>query len=63
LDGRLAAERTDGRQIPAEVLTDNYLGRGLRGCLMDFRVYGRPLTQTDIQSTRAYAKERLHPTP
>lgn len=63
LDGHLAIEKVDGRHIPAEILTDNYLGRGLRGCLMDFRVYGRPLTPSDIQTTRLWALERLHPTP
>lgn len=61
LDGRLVTERKEGRQIPAETLTENIIGRGLRGCLVDFRVYDRALTPTDIQNTMAWAQERLHP--
>jgi hypothetical protein len=63
LDGRMVAERKEGRQIPAETLTENFLGRGLRGCLMDFRVYDRPLTPTDIQEMMGWAQSRLHPSP
>ena len=63
LDGHMVAERKEGRQIPAELLTENRIGRGLRGCLMDFRVYDRPLLSEEIQSTRTWAQERLHPSP
>ena len=63
LDGSLVAERKEGRQIPAETLAENFIGRGLRGCLMDFRVYDRPLSPTDIQETMAFVKEKLHTQP
>lgn len=63
VSGRKLTERSEGRQIPAETLTENYIGRGLRGCLMDFRVYDRPMTPSDITATMEWAKEKLHPTP
>jgi hypothetical protein len=63
LNGRMVADRKEGRQIPAETLTENILGRGLRGCLVDFRVYDRALSPSDVTATMAWAQERLHPEP
>ena len=63
LDGRLVASRAEGRQIPAESLTENILGRDLQGCLMDFRVYDRALSGDDIQETMAFSKEKLMRAP
>jgi len=63
LDGALVATRAEGRQIPAEMLAENILGRDLQGCLMDFRVYDRALSGEDIRDTMAFAKEMLMPNP
>jgi hypothetical protein len=63
IDGALVASRTDGRLSPALQLTQNYIGRGVRGCLQDFRVYKAHLGSTAVSKAMAWIKERLHPLP
>jgi hypothetical protein len=63
VDGQKAAEKVDGRAIPALLLTQNTIGKDFRGCLQDFRVYNRPMTERDIQETIAWGKPVLHPLP
>jgi hypothetical protein len=63
LDGALVAEKRDGRSSAAASLTQNYIGRGLRGCLQDFRVRSEPMTEDDIKVAMKWSGARLHPTP
>lgn len=63
IDGVLVAEKRDGRLSPAMELTQNYIGRGLRGCLQDFRVYREAMTPAKIEAAIAWSKPVLHPTP
>jgi hypothetical protein len=63
VDGALVAEKRDGRMSPAMELTQNYVGRGLRGCLQDFRVYSGPMSAAKIESAIAWGRPLLHPTP
>ena len=63
VDGRLAATRNDGRAIPALELTHNFIGRGFRGCLVDFRVYKKPMPAEKRTAAMAWAQRRLHPVP
>jgi hypothetical protein len=63
VDGTLAATKIDGRAIPALLLTHNYIGRGFRGCLVDFRVYTKPMPAEKRAAAMACAKPRLHPVP
>jgi hypothetical protein len=48
---------------PALELTQNYIGRGVRGCLQDVRVYNRPMTEHKITAAIRWSKNILHPTP
>jgi hypothetical protein len=63
VDGVLAATRTEGRSIPAISLTHNYIGRGFRGCLVDFRVYSKPMPAAKRAAAMTWAQRRLHPIP
>lgn len=63
VDGTLAATRTDGRTIPALLLTHNYIGRNFRGCLVDFRVYEKPMPAEKRTAAMAWTQRRLHPVP
>jgi hypothetical protein len=63
IDGRLVVTRTDGRMSPALELTQNYIGKHMRGCLQDFRIYREPMTETKIQEAIAWSKPALHPQP
>ena len=63
VDGALVAEKRDGRMSPAMELTQNYIGRGVRGCLQDFRVYREPMTETKIEAAMDWCRPLLHPTP
>jgi hypothetical protein len=63
VDGRVVANRVEGRTIPTLKLAENYLGRGLRGCLQDFRVYTEPMTAEKIAAARRFTQPRLHPSP
>jgi len=63
VNGGLVAEKRDGRLCPALELTQNYIGRGVRGCLQDFRMYREPLTESKIAAAIAWGAPLLHPTP
>jgi hypothetical protein len=63
VDGSVIANRIEGRTIPALSLAENYLGRGLRGCLEDFRVYNEPMPAEKIAAAARFMKGRLHPNP
>jgi hypothetical protein len=45
------------------VLTEVSVGKRMRGCLMDFRIYRSPLDPAKIKETMEWAKERLMPNP
>jgi hypothetical protein len=63
VNGSLVATRTDGRLSPALFLTDNFIGKNMRGCLQDFRVYRDPMSPEKIAETIAWGKPKLHPQP
>lgn len=63
LNGALAAEKTDGRLSPAMEITENFIGKNVRGCIQDFRMYRTPLTPAKLHSTIRYSRGRLHPQP
>ncbi len=63
VDGEVVANRVEGRTIPALKLAENYLGRGMRGCLQDFRVYTEPMNAERIAAARRWMQARLHPSP
>jgi len=63
INGVLVAERTDGRLSPAMEIKENYIGRNVRGCLQDFRVYSTPLIQGKLKEAIAWSKPKLHPLP
>jgi hypothetical protein len=63
VNGAVAGTRTEGRTSPAAILTHNYIGRGFRGCLVDFRVYKKPMPAAKREAARTWAAKRLHPVP
>lgn len=63
LNGALVTEKTDGRLSPAMEITENFIGKNVRGCIQDFRMYSTPLTEDKLQSAIRYSKDRLHPQP
>jgi hypothetical protein len=63
VNGELVATRTDGRLSPALELTENHIGKGMRGCLQDFRIYNTPLTEDKLKAAVAWGKRKLHPVP
>jgi hypothetical protein len=63
VDGVLVATKTDGRLSPALELVENYVGLNMRGCLQDFRVYRKPLTEDKLRATIGWGKGKLHVTP
>lgn len=63
IDGEVAANRIEGRAVPATLLAENFLGRGLHGCLQDFRVYTEPMPADKIAAARRWMQGRLHPSP
>lgn len=63
VDGVLVATKTDGRLSPALELVENYVGLNVRGCLQDFRVYRKPLTEDKLRTTILWGKGRLHVSP
>ena len=63
LNGTLVSEKTDGRLSPAMEITENFIGKNVRGCIQDFRMYSTPLTKTKLQTAIRYSKGRLHPEP
>lgn len=63
IDGALVATKTDGRLSPALELTQNFIGRGVRGCIQDFRMYSKPLIGDKLQTAIAWGRPKLHPLP
>jgi hypothetical protein len=63
INGVLVASRTDGRLSPALQLTQNFIGRGLRGCLQDFRIYKAHLGPERVKAAMSFSKDKLHPLP
>lgn len=63
LDGVQVSSFTDGRMSPAISLSQNYIGRGVRGCIQDFRVYRTPMRPPRITEAIEWSKDRLHPNP
>jgi hypothetical protein len=63
VDGQLVATKPEGRTSPATELTYNYLGRDMRGCLQDFRVYKAPMPAPKIEAAVHAGRARLHPQP
>ena len=63
INGALVGEKSDGRLSPAIELKENYIGKNVRGCMQDFRMYSTPLTPDKLKATIAWAKPKLHPLP
>ncbi len=63
VDGAVVANRVEGRTIPAVSLVENYLGRGMRGCIQDFRVYTKPMPADKIAAAARWMRPKLHPSP
>jgi hypothetical protein len=63
IDGIKAAEKVDGRLSPAMEIRENYIGRNLRGCIQDFRMYNTQITMQKLEAMIQYSKGRLHPLP
>ena len=63
INGSRVAEKVEGRSIPAIALANNVIGKNMRGCLQDFRVYRAPMTETKIRNAMEWSKPLLHPMP
>lgn len=63
LDGQCIATYANGRVCPATELARNFVGRGMRGCIQDFRMYDRALGSTEIDAVRKWGSALLHPMP
>jgi hypothetical protein len=63
INGVMLAEKTDGRLSPAIEIKDNYIGKNVRGCIQDFRMYRTPLTEEKLKATMKWSEASLHPTP
>lgn len=63
LNGAMVGERKDGRMSPAMTLAANFIGRGMRGCLQDFRIYNKAMAPAKIKAAAIWNKKRLHPLP
>lgn len=63
LNGSLVAEKTDGRMSPAMELKENTIGKGVRGCIQDLRVYTTPLVPGKLKDAIAWGKPKLHLQP
>ena len=60
IDGALVATKSDGRLSPAMELVEASIGRGVRGCIVDFRLSRVPL---DPPATMDWARPRLYASP
>lgn len=60
IDGALVSTKSDGRLSPAMELIEASIGRGVRGCIVDFRVSRVPL---DPLATMEWARPRLYASP
>jgi hypothetical protein len=63
VDGHHVATKPEGRTSPAVALTHNYIGRNMRGCIQDFRVYRGALLPEKIETAFQLGRKRLHPQP
>jgi hypothetical protein len=63
INGSRVAEKVEGRSIPAIALANNVIGKNMRGCLQDFRVYRAPMTEKKIRNAMEWSKPLLHPMP
>ena len=63
INGTIVSEKTDGRLSPAMEISENFIGKNMRGCIQDFRIYSTPLTEDKLQSAIRFSKGKLHPTP
>jgi hypothetical protein len=63
INGIEVAKKVEGRLSPALQLTENYIGRNMRGCIQDFRIYRTPLTHEKLQASIAWSKPLLHQSP
>jgi hypothetical protein len=61
IDGVMVVESA-GRMSPAMEMTENYIGRKLRGCLRDFRMYSTPFGPR-IATAIEWSQPTLHPRP
>ena len=60
VNGTLITKK-EGRSISALSFANNVIGKNMRGCIQDFRVYTRPIT--DIKETMSFSQPFLHPLP
>jgi hypothetical protein len=63
IDGKVVANRQDGRLSPAITLTENYIGKGVRGCIQDFRVYRDPMSARRVHEAITWGQPHLHQNP
>ena len=63
INGSLISERKDGRLSPAMEIRENTIGRNVRGCIKDVRVYNTPLFSSKCKDIIEWSKPRLHPSP
>jgi hypothetical protein len=63
IDGVVVAERADGRLSPAMALAQNYIGKNVRGCIQDFRMYRTPMTRERVAAAMRWSRPALHPVP
>jgi len=63
INGSLEGEKVDGRLSPAMEITENYIGKNLRGCIQDLRIYGTPMPPRKLKAAMEFSKKKLHPLP
>jgi len=63
VNGVQVAKKVDGRSITALSFANNIIGKNMRGCIQDLRVYQRPLSSEQIRETLAFSNTYLHPMP
>lgn len=60
INGTLVSTKMDGRLSSALELKQNYIGKGVRGCIQDFRIYRTPIAPASVMR---WSKPKLHPVP
>jgi hypothetical protein len=63
INGVLVGEKRDGRMCPALELDQSFIGKNVRGCLTDFRIYSTPMPVAKIVEAMAFSAAKLHPVP
>jgi hypothetical protein len=63
IDGKVVANRQDGRLSPAITLTQNFIGKGVRGCIQDFRIYRDPMSAQRVHEAIVWGQPHLHQNP